>query len=73
MEVAAGYNHSLMLKQNGKVYAFGENSFGQCDIPKGLQGKVYRVKAYMNTTLLLSINSLWWISGNYDTMGEIVD
>ena len=29
-KVAAGWNHSLILLQNGQLYALGSNEFGQC-------------------------------------------
>ncbi|MGI6588466.1 MAG: cadherin-like beta sandwich domain-containing protein [Peptococcia bacterium] len=34
--VSAGGEHSLALKVNGEVVAWGDNTFGQCDIPDGL-------------------------------------
>jgi alpha-tubulin suppressor-like RCC1 family protein len=34
--VAASYLHSLALKQDGTVVAWGGNYLGQCDVPAGL-------------------------------------
>jgi alpha-tubulin suppressor-like RCC1 family protein len=31
--LAAGANHSVILGENGKVYAFGANDVGQCGVP----------------------------------------
>jgi len=36
--VAAGKDHSLALKRNGTVIAWGSNTYGECDIPAGLSG-----------------------------------
>lgn len=36
--VAAGYNHSLALRNDGTVAAWGRNDHGQCDVPVGLGG-----------------------------------
>ena len=33
LRVAAGGQHSLLLKNNGEVVAYGRNVYGQCDIP----------------------------------------
>jgi hypothetical protein len=33
MAVAAGYRHSLGLKTNGSILAWGSNADGQCDVP----------------------------------------
>ena len=32
-----GYNHSLAVKEDGRVVAWGGNSRGQCDVPSGLK------------------------------------
>ncbi len=31
--VACGYSHSLALRSDGSILAWGDNSFGQCDVP----------------------------------------
>ncbi|HEX9062301.1 MAG TPA: X2-like carbohydrate binding domain-containing protein, partial [Clostridia bacterium] len=36
--VAAGEHFTVALKQDGTVVAWGDNSCGQCDVPKGLTG-----------------------------------
>ena len=34
--IAAGYSHTVALKQDGTVAAWGDNSSGQCDVPRNL-------------------------------------
>ena len=38
---AAGYNHTVLLKSDGNAVAFGDNSYGQCDIPPLEAGMSY--------------------------------
>ena len=33
VEIAAGANHSLALKADGTIVAWGDNNYGQCDTP----------------------------------------
>jgi alpha-tubulin suppressor-like RCC1 family protein len=33
MAIAAGYDHSLALKQDGSVVAWGSNFYGLTDVP----------------------------------------
>ncbi|WP_162341775.1 S-layer homology domain-containing protein [Paenibacillus paridis] len=40
IQVAAGANHSLLLKSNGTVVGWGLNSAGQVTIPNGLSGVI---------------------------------
>ncbi len=35
MTIAAGYQHSLALKTDGSLVAWGSNNDGQCDVPAG--------------------------------------
>ena len=42
--VAAGYDHTVVLKQDGTVACWGNNDFGQCNVPAGL-GTVTSVAA----------------------------
>jgi alpha-tubulin suppressor-like RCC1 family protein len=39
-QVAGGYYHSMARTQGGKVYCWGSNSSGQCDVPAQLDGVV---------------------------------
>jgi alpha-tubulin suppressor-like RCC1 family protein len=34
--ISAGYAHVLALRKNGTVVAWGDNTYGQCDVPEGL-------------------------------------
>ena len=34
--IAAGRNHSLAMRSNGTVVAWGHNHFNQCDVPDEL-------------------------------------
>jgi alpha-tubulin suppressor-like RCC1 family protein len=34
IQVAAGASHAIAIKQNGDIVAWGDNTYGQCDIPK---------------------------------------
>jgi hypothetical protein len=36
MAIAGAYDHSLALRNNGTVAAWGDNSFGQINVPAGL-------------------------------------
>jgi alpha-tubulin suppressor-like RCC1 family protein len=49
--VAAGYAHSAALRNDGKVVAWGTNSFGQTNVPAWL-GIVKLVAAGGNQTLV---------------------
>src|SRR5580765_681815 len=39
-KIAAGYLHSLAVKSDGTVVAWGDNSFGESTVPDGLKGVV---------------------------------
>jgi alpha-tubulin suppressor-like RCC1 family protein len=38
--ITAGGNHVLVLKEDGTVLAFGNNEYGQCNIPENLTGVI---------------------------------
>ena len=40
--VSAGAGHFLALRSNGSIFAFGNNPFGQCNVPALPPGLVYR-------------------------------
>jgi hypothetical protein len=50
--IAAGDNHSVALKQDGTVVAWGDNSWGQTTVPAGLSG-VFAVAAGFQFTVAL--------------------
>lgn len=41
VQIEAGGNHYVGLTKNGKVYAWGDNTFGQCDISGKTADKVF--------------------------------
>jgi hypothetical protein len=50
--VAAGYSHTVALKNNGTVVAWGDNTSGQTTIPPGLSGVVAVTAGYSHTVAL---------------------
>ena len=52
-DVAAGANHTVALKQDGTVTAWGENRYGECNVPQGL-GPVKAVAAGCGYTVAVS-------------------
>ena len=36
----AGFEHTLVLKENGTVAAWGNNLLGQCNVPAGLSNVI---------------------------------
>lgn len=38
-QIASGQNHSLILAQNGQVYSWGSNIYGQCGLAKSSSGQ----------------------------------
>jgi alpha-tubulin suppressor-like RCC1 family protein len=52
--ISAGYAHSLFLKNDGSVWAFGKNNFGSLGLPNGISGTTaaqVRKSADVNDTL----------------------
>lgn len=52
--ISAGDNHSLMIGQDGGVLAWGDNFYGQCDVPAGLKGVVAVSAGYTHSLALRS-------------------
>jgi alpha-tubulin suppressor-like RCC1 family protein len=46
IKIAAGYWHSLGLKSDGTIIAWGMNDYGQCTIPAGLAGHAIAAGRY---------------------------
>jgi alpha-tubulin suppressor-like RCC1 family protein len=38
ISIAAGGYHALALRKDGTVVAWGDNGYGQCNVPRGLRG-----------------------------------
>jgi len=51
--IATGDYHSLALKSDGTVVAWGENLNGQCNIPPGL-GNVVAIAAHGSHSMVLT-------------------
>ena len=57
--VSAGARHSLALKKDGNVVAWGDNSVGQVTIPAGLSN-VVAIAAGGDYNLVLKKMAQWW-------------
>ena len=56
--IAAGYQHSLALKSDGTVVAWGSNSSGQATVPAGLTGVTSIVAGDWNNIAITSDGSV---------------
>ncbi|MDB6072488.1 MAG: Alpha-tubulin suppressor [Verrucomicrobiaceae bacterium] len=54
--VAAGEYHSLALKADGTVVAWGDNTYGECNVPKGLKGVTAIAGGASGVSLALKID-----------------
>ena len=64
--ISAGGNHSLGLKQDGSVVAWGDNRFGDCDVPSPNTGFVAIAAGYMHSLGLKQDGSVVaWGSNRY--------
>jgi len=52
--IAAGIGHTLALKSDGTVVAWGNNNSGQTTVPTYLQGGVVAIAAGGNTRLAMT-------------------
>ena len=43
--IAAGFEDSLALKSDGTVYAWGDNNFGETNVPSGLNNVIVGTSA----------------------------
>ena len=50
--IAAGHEHSLAIKEDGTVVAWGKNDYNQCDVPSGLKD-VVAIRAARRNSLAL--------------------
>lgn len=55
IDICAGINHILLLSADGVIHAFGDNTFGQCDIPEMI-GTVSSIAAGDNYSMAIDNN-----------------
>ncbi len=53
VSVSAGWNHALALKADGSVFAWGDDSDGECDVPESAKRGVVAVAAGASHSLAL--------------------
>jgi alpha-tubulin suppressor-like RCC1 family protein len=66
VDIECGTRHMLALKSDGTVVAWGDNSFGQCDVPAGLD-HVVAIAAAMYYSMALQANGtlvIWGADNN---------
>lgn len=63
VEIAAGSNHTVALKSDGTVIAWGDNTYGQCDVPHNLKD-VVSISAGANHTVALKADGTIVVWGN---------
>ncbi|MBI2514185.1 MAG: putative Ig domain-containing protein [Opitutae bacterium] len=61
--IAAGASHSLALRADGTVVAWGSNSYGQCSVPPGL-GHVMAIAASAESSSALLLDGSVVVWGN---------
>jgi len=52
-EISAGYFHSLALTRDGQVIAWGDNTYGQCNIPLDAQNNIIAISAGQTHSMAL--------------------
>ena len=63
--IASGYNHILALKGDGTIVAWGDNTYGQCNIPTNNgNNKASTICAGGNTS-----GAIWKYTNNYNPAG----
>ena len=67
--VGAGAWHSLALKVNGQVVCWGDNSFGQCDVPPSLTAVAINAGAAHSLVLTSNGTVVAW-GNNYYGQGN---
>ena len=65
--ISAGYYHSVALKNDGSVVAWGDNTAGQTTVPVGLQTASFNATLPQNPTSPSAVNTLT-LSGNISSI-----
>ena len=66
VQIAAGYGYMVALKSNGSVVAWGDNTYGKCDVPSNLSG-VVQIAAGSHTVALKADGTIVaWGPKNYN-------
>jgi alpha-tubulin suppressor-like RCC1 family protein len=68
VKVAAGKDHSLGLKQDGSIVAWGYNAYGQCNIPSPNSGFIAIAAGGYHSLGLKQDGSI--VAGGYNIYGE---
>ena len=60
--IAAGSNHCVALDREGRVFAWGDNSTGQCDVPIAAQANIVKIAAGGDLSMALTRDGrvLFW-------------
>jgi len=70
--IAAGYYHSVALRSDGSVVAWGDNTAGQSTIPAGLQTLSYSSTLLPNPNLPGTINTLTLAANNVNIVPDML-
>ncbi len=68
VQIAAGYSHTVALKNDGTLVAWGYNSEGQCNVPSGLTGVTQVAAGRIHTVALNNDGTL--VAWGYDNYGQ---
>lgn len=71
-DISAGYFHTLALDENGRVYAWGENTYGQCNVPAEALENVIAISAGQTHSMAIKADgSLIIWGGNLSANGDV--
>ena len=66
ISIECGDSHSCALLNDNTVRCWGDNSYGQCDVPDSIQGKVVSISCGSSHTIALLNNNAVTCWGNND-------
>lgn len=69
IDIASGDNHIVAVDIKGRVYAFGDNKYGQCEVDD--YRKISKVYATKNGTILLGYNGDLYCRGEFIGSGQL--